>query len=127
MISTGTPVRSDRSLAAVSAPRRAERKTGLVELFAIIAIRIGFAPGVGAVPAAPSTVAPGAGFDFGQPAAARAASVGTISARASRRTAPVPPPLPPPFTLFLTLFFSPRQPSRRESGARLLQHHRDHD
>src|SRR5262252_10194122 len=43
MISIGTPVRSDRSFAAVSAPRRADRKTGLVELFAIIAMRIGLA------------------------------------------------------------------------------------
>src|SRR4029079_7709654 len=68
MISIGTPVRSDRSLAAVSAPRRAERKTGLVELFAIIAMRIGLVPGV---PAAPPPVpsAAGAGFDPGAPPA----------------------------------------------------------
>src|SRR5262245_12658183 len=69
MISIGTPVRPERSFAAVSAPRRAERKTGFVELFAIIAMRIGFAPGVGtALVPVPSPVAVGAGFDFGQPA-----------------------------------------------------------
>src|SRR4029078_4169316 len=45
--SIGTPVRADRSFAAVSAPRRAERKTGLVELLAIIAMRIGFPPRAG--------------------------------------------------------------------------------
>src|SRR6516165_11049868 len=43
--SMGTPVFVDRSLAAVSAPRRAERKTGFVELLAIIAIRIGLTVG----------------------------------------------------------------------------------
>ena len=37
-ISTGTPVFAVRSFAAASAPVRADRKTGLVELFAIIAI-----------------------------------------------------------------------------------------
>src|SRR2546428_8402229 len=36
--STGTPCFADRSLAAASAPERAERKTGLVELFAMSAI-----------------------------------------------------------------------------------------
>src|SRR5450631_617160 len=38
----GTPIFAERSRAAVSAPRRAERNTGLVELLAIMAIRIGF-------------------------------------------------------------------------------------
>src|SRR5580765_5321800 len=109
MISIGTPVRSDRSLAAVSAPRRADRNTGLVELFAIIAIRIGFGPAAAAVPAEPSPGA--AGFDFGQPAAASAANNVAITARR---------------TVFI-LVFPPRQPSRREPRARLIEHHRDHD
>src|SRR3954451_20847495 len=74
MISIGTPVRPVRSFAAVSAPRRAERKTGLVELLAIIAIRIGFAPGIGAAaPPVPSPVAVDAGLDRGHPAPSRAA------------------------------------------------------
>ena len=37
-ISIGTPFFCDNSLAAASAPVRADRNTGLVELFAIIAI-----------------------------------------------------------------------------------------
>src|SRR5689334_7295171 len=87
--SIGTPVRSDRSLAAVSAPRRADRNTGLVELFAIIAIRIGFGPAAAAVPAEPSPGA--AGFDFGQPAAASAASNVAIAARRTMFTLPPAP------------------------------------
>src|SRR4051812_24665149 len=72
--SMGTPVRPDRSFAAVSAPRRADRNTGLVELFAIIAMRIGLAPGVGVTPPEPSAVEVCAVFDRGQPAANIAAT-----------------------------------------------------
>src|SRR6185436_16348924 len=42
-ISIGTPILIDSSLAVASAPVSAERNTGLVELLAIIAIRIGWA------------------------------------------------------------------------------------
>ena len=56
MISMGAPIRFDRSFAAVSAPRRADRNTGFVELFAIIAMRIGFpASGVEPMPPSPPT------------------------------------------------------------------------
>src|SRR6266700_3501237 len=69
-ISTGTPILADSSLAVVSAPVRAERKTGLVELLAIIAIRIGraagvagppLAAGIGSAPALPAGGRPPAG------------------------------------------------------------------
>ena len=119
MISIGTPVRPVRSFAAVSAPRRAERKTGLVELFAIIAIRIGFAPGIGAaeLPPVPSPVAVGAGFDFGHPAANTAASSTTQpEPRKARRAARI-----------ISLFLSLREAARREARAGLIEDDCDHD
>src|SRR6185503_21209169 len=64
-ISTGTPVDAVSSFAAASAPVRADRKTGLAELFAIIAI---FSPGGFAVE-------PPAGWD--PPHAERAVSAST--------------------------------------------------
>src|SRR6266496_3164531 len=118
MISIGTPVRPVRSLAAVSAPRRAERKTGLVELFAIIAIRIGFAPGVGGTsPPVPSPVAVGTGFDRGHPAPTTAASSRTPpEQRKARRAARI-----------MSLFLSLREAARREARAGLIEDDRDHD
>src|SRR5262245_61144614 len=87
-------MRPDRSLAAVSAPRRADRNTGLVELFAIIAMRIGLAPAAVPPPPALSTV-PVDDVLFGQPPAATAASKTASEARRRSRPRVTRPPLAP--------------------------------
>src|SRR5262245_8250125 len=117
------PALADRSLAAVSAPRRADRNTGLVELFAIIAIRMLFTSPPDPAPALPAAAlsAPGAGAegaDFLQPAAA-------IDA-----TSPMPASaaMYPNLRLIAISMFSPGgEPSCREASARLIEHHRDDD
>src|SRR5262245_26572264 len=86
-------MRPDRSFAAVSAPRRADRNTGLVELFAIIAMRIGLAPAAGPPPPALSPL-PVGDVLFGQPPAAIAASKTASEARRNRPRI-TPPPLAP--------------------------------
>src|SRR5262245_38541950 len=112
--SIGTPVRPDRSFAAVSAPRRADRNTGFVELFAIIAIRIGFVPAIAAGPPPPALSPVPAGVDFfGQPVAASAPRRRVSDARRS--------------ALPITLGISLRETARGEPGARLIKNHRDHD
>ncbi len=75
-ISIGCPIFPDRSRAAVSAPRRADRKIGFVELFAIIAMRIG-------LPAerVASAAAPAGTLDERQPAASAPSASNTRAAR----------------------------------------------
>src|SRR6202142_3797618 len=98
----GTPILADRSRAAVSAPRRAERKIGFVELFAIIAMRMGFASGRAASDT--EAVGTGAGGGCRHPAANRTASV---AVRAPRRSLTLPVPR--------------GEPACREAGARLIE------
>ena len=83
-ISIGWPIFADKSRAAVSAPRRAERKIGLVELLAIIAMRIGL-PAVRVASAA----APAGTLDDRQP---NARALSASSTRAVRLIADVAPP-----------------------------------
>src|SRR5882724_8747478 len=60
-ISIGTPMLAESSLAVVSAPVRAERKIGLVELLAIIAMRMPRDAGGAAAPPAAGGVSPAPG------------------------------------------------------------------
>src|SRR5450432_155892 len=124
----GMPILLERSRAAVSAPRRAERKTGLVELFAIMAMRIGLAPAPGASEGDAADGAGAVGVDFWHPAVSRPArAAATMPKRAVIGALGALGVLGVLALTVRTLRgrrMSVRpfgQPARREAGARLIE------